>query len=198
VPAEADSTEQIAERPATARVFFALWPPVALAEQLAATARTAAGQFGGRPTRQETIHLTLAFLGEVDASRLPEIVRIARRIEAADFDLQIDHLAFWAHKRLLWAGCSAVPPALRQLVEDLQRNLAQAAYPPATGGHGFTPHLSLVRRVPVASAPPAVYPLATLTMPDWPCRGFVLVRSQGSSLGSDYLIIDEFPLACRD
>ena len=197
MPAEA-GTEQIAERPATARVFFALWPPVALAEQLAETARAAAGQFGGRPTRQETIHLTLAFLGEVDASRLPEIVRVARHIEGPDFDLQIDHLAFWAHKRLLWAGCSAVPPALRQLVEALQRNLAQAGYPPDSGGHGFTPHLSLVRRVPVASAPPAVYPLATLTMPDWPCRRFVLVRSQGSNLGSDYRIIDEFPLGRRD
>lgn len=188
MPAEA-GTEQIAERPATARVFFALWPPVALAEQLAATARSAAGQFGGRPTRQETIHLTLAFLGEVAVSRLPEIVRIARHIEAAGFDLQIDHLAFWAHKRLLWAGCSAVPPALRQLVDDLQRNLAPAGYPLATGGHAFTPHLSLVRKVPVAGALPV--PLA---VPCWPCRSFVLVRSQSSSLGADYRVIDEFPL----
>jgi len=64
--------------------------------------------------------------------------------------------------------------------------LAPAGFPPDTGGHGFTPHLSLVRRVPLAGAVSAVFPLAALTMPAWSCHSFVLVRSQGSSLGSDY------------
>ncbi|MFZ2267055.1 MAG: RNA 2',3'-cyclic phosphodiesterase [Azonexus sp.] len=196
MPAEAGA-DKLPERPPTARVFFALWPPAALAEQLAETARAAAGQYGGRPTRQATIHLTLAFLGEVAESRLPEIVRCASTIKAAPFELQLDHLGFWAHNRLLWAGCSVVPPALQQLVGDLQQNLRLAGYPPDSGGHGFTPHLSLLRRVPAARAPAAMAPVAALAMPGWSCHSFVLVRSQLSSLGSDYQIIDEFPLAGR-
>lgn len=165
-----------------------------LARQLAETARTAAGQFGGRPTRQETIHLTLAFLGEVAESSLPEIVRIAGRIKAAPFVLQLDHLGFWGHNHLLWAGCACVPPALRQLVGDLRQPLAAAGFGRAAGDHGFAPHLSLVRRIPVVRAPSVAGPVAPLGVADWSCRSFVLVRSQLSSAGSDYRVVAEFPL----
>jgi len=180
---------------ATARVFFALWPPAALSAQLAEVARTTAGQFGGRPTRRETIHLTLAFLGEVAESRLPELLGIARRIKGAAFDLQIDHLGFWAHNHLLWAGCTSMPAALQRLVGDVHNALIPAGFRPDTGGHGFTPHLSLLRRVPVARAPSSGRCVAPLQVPAWACRSFVLVRSLLSSQGPDYRILGEFPLA---
>ena len=51
------------------RLFFALWPPEDLSRALADGAEALARRFGGKPARRETIHLTLAFLGEVDAAR---------------------------------------------------------------------------------------------------------------------------------
>lgn len=52
------------------RLFFALWPSPAAAERLASAATDAAARLGGRPTRLETLHLTLAFLGEVADERV--------------------------------------------------------------------------------------------------------------------------------
>lgn len=51
-------------------IVFVLWPPMDAAEQLAAVARVTATRFGGKPTLVKTIHLTLAFLGDVPEARL--------------------------------------------------------------------------------------------------------------------------------
>ncbi|MGE5471812.1 MAG: RNA 2',3'-cyclic phosphodiesterase [Bacteroidota bacterium] len=181
-------------RPRTARVFFALWPTPELAGQLAEIARTAAERHGGRPTRPETIHLTLAFLGGVPEELLPGLIQLAADIAVPPFTLAIDRLAFWQHNHLLWAGCSAPPPAVRQLVDALRAGLGQAGVRVDAGRRDFTPHVSLVRRVPEASAPaPGQVPLPLAGL-DWSCRSFVLVRSRPSAAGSDYQILAEFAL----
>lgn len=174
-----------------ARVFFALWPPAAIVEPLTSTARSAASQFGGKATRPESIHLTLAFLGAVAESRLPQLARTAAGLRAAPFELQIDRLGYWSHNRLLWAGCSAPPPELLGLAQALQQQLAAAGFGVADAGRPFVPHLSLLRKLPAAHPPqilPSIAPLA------WSCTGFVLVRSQLSASGPEYKILAEFPL----
>jgi 2'-5' RNA ligase len=65
-----------------ARVFFALWPSPEAARQLAAVAASFAAAAGGRATRLESLHLTLAFLGDVAVDRLPELERAARECAA--------------------------------------------------------------------------------------------------------------------
>ena len=178
-------------RPATARVFFALWPPAAIVELLAGTARSAASQFGGKATRPASIHLTLAFLGEVAESSLPRLVETAAGVRAAPFALQLDTLGYWPHNHLLWAGCSAPPPELLGLATALKQQLGAAGFAVADAGRHFAAHLTLLRKIPAAQAPqklPAIAPLA------WPCTGFVLVGSQLSASGPEYKILAEFPL----
>lgn len=157
-------------------------------------AQVAAAQLGGRPTRQETIHLTLAFLGEVAEARLPEIVRAGAAIKAAAFRLILDRLGFWSHNHLLWAGCSAPPAALRQLVDELRAGLASIGVKVDAGRTDFSPHLSLLRRIPAGAAVAASQPPAVIAPLEWPCHSFVLVRSQLSPAGPDYPILAEFPL----
>jgi 2'-5' RNA ligase len=72
------------------RLFFALWPSPAAAERLASAATDAAARLGGRPTRLETLHLTLAFLGEVADERVPGLLALATNLPAAPFELRID------------------------------------------------------------------------------------------------------------
>lgn len=177
-----------AARPATARVFFALWPAPELAARLAAVARERAGR--GRPTRAETVHLTLAFIGDVPESRLPELVEAAGRVRAAPCALQIDRLGHWRHNRLLWAGCSAPPPALAELVAGLLRELRAAGFAVADAERAFVPHLTLVRKL--ALPPPDLGLPETLF---WECRDFVLVRSRLSAAGPDYQRLARFPLS---
>ena len=83
------------------RLFFALWPPAPVARSLANQADALAERSGGRATRRETIHLTLAFLGDVGEAQLPEVLETARAVAAAPFELKLDRLGFWRHNRLI-------------------------------------------------------------------------------------------------
>jgi RNA 2',3'-cyclic 3'-phosphodiesterase len=185
----ADSASRPA-RPETARVFFALWPPEEIAQQLAGIAAEFAEQAGGRPTRQETIHLTLAFIGDVPLERLPDLQRAAREVRAEAFDLKLDQFGLWRHNRIFWAGCSVLPPALVGLSAALVAVLQAAGFNVANARRNFTPHFTLVRKaVALDAALPRCEPVT------WRCEKFVLVRSTLSADGSSYQTVAEFPLA---
>jgi len=181
-------------RPPTARVFFALWPTPGLAIQLAEIARQAADRYGGRPTRLETLHLTLAFLGDVPEHRLDELDAAARQVKAASFDLRLDRFGFWQHNVLLWAGCTQVPEPLNTLVEQLQRELAGAGFSGAAARNAFSPHVTLVRRLPAASRNQLAEALPEFPALEWACRGFVLARSQRLPTGPHYELIGNYLL----
>ena len=176
------------------RLFFALWPPEHVAAALAAEADALAHKFGGKPTRQETIHLTLAFLGEVDTAQLPLVQQAASAVCAEPFALSVDRLGGWRHNRLLWAGCHSPAPGLQVLAEGLRQEL-RALSIGYDDKQGFTPHLTLVRKLPdarIIAGLPAIEPMT------WPCAAFVLASSQQGSGGSGYRILgEEFPLQGR-
>jgi len=186
----ADGGSQRNERPETARVFFALWPPPEVAQQLSAVADAFAQCAGGRATRQATVHLTLAFLGDMTLERLPDLERAARNVRAEAFDLTLDQFGLWHHNRIFWAGCSAVPPALVELASALSAVLQAAGFKVADARRNFTPHVTLVRKVKalVAPLPPGQ------TLP-WRCTKFVLVRSLLSATGASYQTLAEFSLS---
>jgi RNA 2',3'-cyclic 3'-phosphodiesterase len=190
VPTESD--RQNSERPAMARVFFALWPLPEVALQLSAVADSFAKSAGGRATRQETVHLTLAFIGDVPLDRLPDLERAARGVRTEAFDLTLDQFGLWRHNRIFWAGCSVVPPALVDLAGVLGAALQAAGFDVADARRNFTPHVTLVRKVKALDAP--LPPGQTLP---WPCPKFVLVCSTLSTAGSSYQSLAEFPLGVR-
>jgi len=181
-------------KPATARVFFALWPSHEVAVALAEIAGEAAGRFGGRATRVDTIHLTLAFIGDVSEASLPLLCDMASTLEVPPFALSIDRLGFWSHNHLLWAGCSKTPAAFAALVSELQQTLFAAGFVVDRAERRFTPHVTLVRKISLATAPSADNPLPKIDPLNWPCSRWVLVRSRFTESGSSYQVIAEFPL----
>ncbi|SDI40410.1 RNA 2',3'-cyclic phosphodiesterase [Propionivibrio dicarboxylicus] len=172
------------------RLFFALWPSPESAESLAGVARDCALRFGGRPTRAETVHMTLAFLGEQPEVRLADIVAAANTLAFAPFDLPLDRLGAWRHNRVLWAGCRAAPDALSALATGLHAVLAQADVRFEAESRPFNPHVTLLRSVP-ASAFPVSTP--SLVPRVWRCERFVLVESQRLPDGAGYRRVAEFP-----
>src|SRR5574340_1441994 len=66
-----------------ARVFYALRLPVALQAATAALAHSVARETRGRPVPAETLHLTLVFVGDVDARVLPVLEGIGASIAEA-------------------------------------------------------------------------------------------------------------------
>jgi len=191
----AEHQPKISERPPTARVFFALWPPADEAARLAELARRLAAQWGGRPTRAETVHLTLAFLGEVAVAELPALCALARGIPGHSFSMRLAHFGYWPKNQLLWAGCAAVPDELGDLQSRMQAALGEKGYRTGPPGQGFTPHVSLVRRMRSA---PQEGRISELPMPEsllWPCQRFVLVSSVLTPEGPNYRIIEAFPFS---
>ena len=184
----AESAERSA-RAETARVFFALWPPEEIAGRLATVAADYSRAAGGRPTRCETIHLTLAFLGDVAIERLPELQRVAAEVHGVCFELMLDCFGIWQYNRLFWAGCTAPPTALGELASALKQRLHDGGFAVADAKRPFAPHITLVRKlVRLEGALPTAEAL------NWRCRDFVLVRSRLSGKGSDYEVLERFPL----
>lgn len=174
----------------TARVFFALWPSTANAASLAEIARVEATLSGGRPTRQVTIHLTLAFLGDIPETRLPALIAAAQTVRAAPFALELDHLGYWRHNRIRWAGCTNPPPELGDLVDRLREALNAADFAVDRSHADFVPHITLLRKCIRPTAGQTIEPPL-----HWPADEFVLVRSRLDDEGANYERLSGFGLA---
>ena len=136
--------------------------------------------------RQDSLHLTLAFLGEVDGTRIPQLAGLASDIAVPAFRFRLDRLDYWEHNRILWAGCVEQPGELGQLVRDLQDRLSAAGFRVDT--NSFTPHVTLIRNALCKA------PLQVLSEIEWSVAEFVLVESLRSGQGALYRPLSSWPL----
>ena len=173
------------------RLFFALWPPLPVAQRLGALAADCAHRYGGRATQPETLHLTLSFLGEVANDRLERLIDAARSVDARRFTLAVDRVAYWPHNRLLWAGSSSPPSALIELVSGLRTALTDKGFAEPDPAREFAAHVTLVRRTPgfKDAGPPA-----TIEPIDWCVAQYALVESRLSHAGAAYRRVAVFGL----
>ena len=160
------------------RLFFALWPPADTARALAQWAREVQRGAGGRATVEETIHLTLAFLGEAEPSRA---IQAASRAVGKRFELAIDTAKYWKHNRILWVGPEKMPAALDGFVKDLHLRLKHEGF--TLEDRPFAAHVTLIRK---ANPPGSIPPLPVV---EWPAAEFSLVRSAGGR----YETLQRFP-----
>jgi 2'-5' RNA ligase len=160
------------------RLFFALWPDEAVREQLARWSRELRAVCGGRATRAQNLHVTLAFLGNVDDARIAEVERAAGEVRPCAVSLVLDQPGYWKHNRIAWAGASAVPAQIEALVADLRGALARAEV--VFDGKGFVSHVTLLRDARQPKALPRLEPI------EWRLDGFALVQSVTLPQGSRY------------
>lgn len=169
------------------RLFFAAWPPPRTALGLQRWAEEAARETRGKVTRAETIHLTLVFLGEVDEQRLRLAISAGRAATGKAHSLPIEQARYWPHNRIVWVGPNETPAPLARLTVNLKSLLLAEGF--VLEQRAFEAHVTLIRK---ARAPRALPVLPEL---DWPMEDFVLVRSALSSEGSNYEVLERFPLA---
>ena len=169
------------------RLFFALWPDAEIQGALGEHARQALDRRRARRMPTENLHITLAFLGEVDAATRACAEAAADRVEAEPFRLSIDRLGYWPKKGLLWAGPSTPPEPLERLAADLGEALA-ADCDFERDSRPFRAHLTLARKVPKMPPGIAIEPV------DWVVERFVLVASETGPEGATYTIVGEWPL----
>ncbi|HUH58539.1 MAG TPA: RNA 2',3'-cyclic phosphodiesterase [Candidimonas sp.] len=177
------------------RIFFAFWPPSAAADQLSAWARDAHQLCGGRIMRAETMHLTLAFLGNTPMGKVRELVDAATGWTLPVDSIALRHVGRFFGPRVVWAGPSDSDderlPWLDQAYDMLWTHLEGMGWQrPASV---FRPHVSLLRKAGAGD-------LASLARPPvvWTPAQALLVASRPREGGSFYDVLARLPLRPLD
>lgn len=167
------------DRTKPARVFFALWPDAATARRLDDLAAETHAKCSGRRMRRDTLHLTLAFIGDIPRERVADLIAAGDRISAAAFTFKLDRIAAWRHNRIVWAGAREVPEVLAELVARMNVVLVEAGFP--VEQRKFAAHVTLLRNARADLQSDEIDPPI-----DWQVGGFVLVESDRREDGAHY------------
>ncbi|MBI3149674.1 MAG: RNA 2',3'-cyclic phosphodiesterase [Betaproteobacteria bacterium] len=168
------------------RLFFALWSPAAVRERLGVLVQAAARRAEARPTRPETLHLTLVFLGNCRTDQVAALCAGAAACRVEPFMLAFDQLGCWKTKGIVWLAPQLPAPELlaleqrlRQLALGLGLELDRRPY---------APHLTLARK---ARLP---FPAQALEALRWPVEDFRLIESRLTPAGPTYHELARWPL----
>jgi 2'-5' RNA ligase len=167
------------------RVFLALWPDAEVRRRLRALLDAMTVR-SGRPELLANLHVTLVFIGDIEAGRVAAIERAAAGVSGAAFDLVLERVGYWNRPRILWLGPRSIPPALFALVRDLRAALAGCGMTPET--RPYLPHMTLGRKVMHAPAEAAAGPLS------WRVESYSLLESVPSERGRVYRELAAWPL----
>lgn len=172
-------------------------------QALARATREAARASGGRPVRTENLHVTLAFLGSVPESRLPELAAIGRDAAgpspACPSVLAFDHLEHWRAAQLLCALPPEPPAAVSALAGRLRAGLAKGGFAPDL--KPFRPHVTVARKVlrpgPLAAMEPVAWrflELALIESRTLPALSPISATGNASESGTLYSVVECYPL----
>lgn len=151
---------------------------------------------GVRWVPAEQIHLTLAFLGEVDEETSGRLAAALARIQAPPFTLSCTGTGCFPNRhrpRVLWVGVNPDPglTGLAAMIHDavLACGIAQEERP-------FSPHLTLARlKLPCAREVGAFLDLHPgVDLPPFPVTEFILFQSRLTRQGAEHIPVRSFPL----
>ena len=150
---------------------------------------------GARWIDPENYHLTLRFIGDIDAGLAHEIVSMLGRVNRRPFDVRLDGLSsFGGHKPRAIVASVAPSPSLLELQAELERLMQRVGLEPE--GRKYTPHVTLARLRDSSSRQVADY-LATRGLfrsAAFRVERFVLYSSRASVGGGPYVVEEAYPL----
>ena len=154
---------------------------------------------GGLPSARwidvENYHITLRFIGDVEARFADEMVAALDRIERAPFPLTLDGVgAFGSKKPHSVYAAVRVSPQLEALQGDIDRVCRRLGMP--ADARRFVPHVTLARLRQPKIADVAHYLACNgnFRTPAFPVGRFVLLSSRDSVGGGPYVREEGFPL----
>lgn len=135
------------------RLFVALRPPLTIRDLLSATMQ---GVPGARWQDDDQLHVTLRFIGEVEARQAEDIAIALAGVGARSSTIAVAGVGHFASRGLahsLWAGL-APAEGLVALHQRIDRALLAAGVAP--DGRAYVPHITLARMARSAGGHPAV------------------------------------------
>ena len=178
------------------RLFTGLELPRSIAGQIA-LAR--GGVIGARWIEPADYHVTLRFVGDVDARTAHDVAEALDDIRRPAAPVAFDGLGWFGgdKPRALIARIRA-DPALIELQTEQERRLRRIGLQPET--RKFTPHVTLARLRGVGARAVADYlaSRATLAVGAFTAERFVLFSAREGSGGGPYVVEATYPLGLGD
>lgn len=176
------------------RLFVALPLP---GDVRTALAGLHAGIPGARWMAEENLHLTLRFIGEVDANAADDCAEALDGVRMPPFEIAFEGVGIFGegHKaRLLWAGVRK-DEALLRLQRKVESVLVRAGIAPET--RKFSPHITLARLRDPAPGPIQTFLTGNADFHAGPAEieGFALYSSVLTPEGAEYTLEAEYPLS---
>lgn len=171
----------------TDRLFFALWPNTDIAKLIHDTAGAYKSKTQGRRIVEDQLHLTLVFLGSLDATLLPCVKEVADNISLSPFELCMDLPGYFPQPQVAWLGMKSVPLALQTLQVQLGNGLQQHCQI-QTDKRAYVPHITLWRKIKQVELP------RNISAVNWQVQSFVLASSRTYAEGAQYQILQEWRL----
>lgn len=174
------------------RLFTGLEIPPSVAQSLA---MMRGGLPGARWIDPENYHLTLRFIGDIDAALARDIAAMLDRVQRGAFELRLDGLSSFGGRkpRAVVAAAAPVPP-LMELQAEQERLLRRLGLEPE--GRKYIPHVTLARLRESSSRQVADY-LAErghYRSSSFQVSRFVLFSSRASVGGGPYVVEADYPL----
>jgi RNA 2',3'-cyclic 3'-phosphodiesterase len=166
-----------------ARLFFALWPDDQTRLKLVRLNRSIEAK-GFRPVQPQNVHVTLVFLGNVDAVSESLIKHSVAAISAKPFVLTFDQLSYWSRPKILCLSCSQLVEEVESLVSVLNMQVENCGL--QTDTRPYQPHITLARHaryLPDINFEPIV----------WRAESFCLVESCSEPDGVFYKVRQQWP-----
>jgi len=170
------------------RLFLALEPPAELRDALGRLGDIAQARCGGRRMPTASLHLTLAFLGEVDETQVPALRAWVAERPIAAATWQLDTWGTFQRPAIVWVGGQAPDARLIALHQAVWDGLAAFGFNDRPAR--FVPHVTLLRRAQRLAT--SELPAVDLT---WPYQQLSLVHSSLDHQGARYTTLARSPIA---
>jgi len=175
------------------RLFFALWPDEAVRQQLKQCQQlkcftdSLQDHPGSRAVFPGNFHITLAFLGNVNANQRACVEQVANGIQCSSFKLTINNADYWHKPRILWVGPNEMPDALVTLATELRDGASECGV--QMDMRPYNAHVTLMRKI-------ARLPEGLVIRPfSWVANHFVLIESTTRPEGVRYKVVKEWGLS---
>jgi len=164
------------------RLFFALWPNNETRKQID-TFNKSIKSDNLKKVQRDNLHITLVFLGNVDAKAEATLRQTVESISLQPFVLQFDQLNYWQKPRILCLATQRYDPQLSILVNALKKTAEQCDI--KTEKRPYQPHITLARkaRTMIKIETPCI---------EWQAQSFCLVESRSTVNGVHYQVLQNW------
>ncbi len=173
------------------RLFVALEPPPRVRDRLLAAM---GGVAGARWQRDDQLHCTLRFVGEVDRHAAQDIAAALGGVRHPAVEVTLGEPGVFDRRGridTLWVGAGPFEP-LHALKKAVDAALVRAGVPPEA--RAFRPHITLARFGRLAGDAGGFVPQVPLAGLGWRADAFALYESTLGHDGADYEIVERYPL----